>query len=94
MPYINDKNFDTLMPEDARDEFWRRVKFALRSYFRESETLADKFRESIEAASIFEQLLIYHRDPLGIAADLADARDTLPSYVDDFRQRFSDSLVP
>ena len=94
MPYVNESNFDSVLTPDVRNEYWRRVKFALRTYFREPEELSDRFRGSIEAASIPEQLLVYHKDPLTTAADLASVREVLPKHVEDYGKRFSDQIAP
>jgi hypothetical protein len=95
MAYVNDSNFDVAFPIGMRDEYWRRVKFALRHYFSEDEGLADVLRASIEAATISEQLLLYHDDPLSVAADLADKQGPVnEQFARDFQQRFSDALLP
>ncbi len=94
MPNVNESNFDAVVTPGIRNEYWRRVKFALRAYFRESEDLADRFRRSVEAAPVPEQLLVYHLDPLSVAAELAGARDTIADHAEDYGKRFSDTLVP
>jgi hypothetical protein len=91
--YVNESNFDTAFPVPARDEYWRRVKFALRHYFNAGEALADRYRESVESASssIGEQLLVYHEDPFSLAADLADARATMEQHRKAYSLAFPDA---
>ena len=93
MTYVTDANFDTVFPQSARDEYWRRVKFALRHYFNEEETIADNLRQSIEAASVGEQLLLYHDDSLATASKLAD-RAIEQSVAEDFARHFNDDPIP
>jgi hypothetical protein len=91
--YVNDSNFDTAFPVPVRDEYWRRVKYALRHYFIVGEAVADRYRESVESGSIGEQLLVYHEDPFSLAADLADARATMDQHRDAYRQAFPDASL-
>ncbi len=90
MPAIDHQNFDAMMPPELRDEFWRRVKFALRHFYGSTGDLADEYRETIEKSSVLGQLLVYHMDPLHIAADLVDAPDGGAQFASAFRQRYPD----
>lgn len=95
MPYVNDSNFDIAFPQSSRDEYWRRVKFALRHYFNSDEQRADDLRRTIEDATIGEQLLLYHDDPLSVAADLAGVGSAVDEQVvRDFSRRFPETLAP
>ena len=90
MPAVNAQNFEAVLTPDMRDEFWRRVKFSLRHFFGETEDLADRYRDMVEAYPIGQQLLVYHDDPLKIAAELAGADATWQQHADDYRRRFPD----
>ena len=57
MPAVNAQNFEAVLTPDMRDEFWRRVKFSLRHFFGETEDLADRYRDMVEADPIGQQLL-------------------------------------
>ena len=91
MPYVDARNFDDLFPRSVRDEFWRRVKFSLARHFEAKDALADAYRQSIENVTIEEQLLVYHRSPLGIAADLAK-RDVTDEQLREYYKQFPDDL--
>jgi hypothetical protein len=93
--YVNESNFDTAFPVPARDEYWRRVKYALRHYFNTGEAVADRYREAVESASssVGEQLLVYHEDPFSLAADLADARATMDQHRNAYSQAFPNATL-
>ena len=91
MPYVDARNFDELFPRPVRDEFWRRVKYSLARHFEAKEVMADKYRRAIEGATIDEQLLVYHKSPLGIAADLA-GRDVTDDELRKYYEQFPDDL--
>jgi hypothetical protein len=93
MSYVNHTNFDRAFPPPMRDEFWKRVKYAMRTYFNADERVADRYRQAIEGGSIGEQLLVYHEDPFGLAADLAGARGTMNQHFDDYQRVFPDDLL-
>lgn len=92
MAIVSESNFDTAFPKSERDEYWRRVKFALRHLFQADEALADRFRHAVEDAPVGEQLLSYHETPLARAGHLAADIDGIGRHSDAYYDHFPDEL--
>jgi hypothetical protein len=67
------------LPEDFKQDYWMRVKRALREVFGKDPRQAERLRESVENASADTQTAFYHADPFDVAADLAGRRHALIS---------------
>ena len=93
MSYVNESNFDTVVPETMRDEFWTRVRGALRDVLNSDPRLADKYRKMIEKGTTREQILVYHDHPLNIAADLAGNRDVGEEQFGKYDELFPDEIA-
>lgn len=70
-----EKNFNKVYPQRAQARFWKRVKRTLSDVFATSPDVAEAYRHRVEAASVAERMLVYHEEPLKIAADLAGVKD-------------------
>jgi hypothetical protein len=68
---VTERNFDRVYPPEQRRRFWNRVERSLDEIFHTSATAADKYRREVETAPVPDQLLVYHEEPLKVAADLA-----------------------
>ena len=89
MTVVTEQNFDEVYPFPARDRFWAIVKRSLKDVFNHPAGAADELRRDFEAnAPISEQLLVYHDEPLNIAADLAGV-----THVNDAQQAAYQALV-
>jgi hypothetical protein len=72
MTAVNERNFSDVVTEGMRREFWARVKRTLRELYNVEPERADTYRRQVEdGASGLGQILVYHDEPLQIAADLA-----------------------
>src|SRR5687768_6055333 len=68
---VTERNFNRVFPRAQRQRFWTRVKRSLDEIFGVPRAAADKYRQEVEKAPVAEQLLVYHDEPLKVAADLA-----------------------
>jgi hypothetical protein len=68
---VTERNFNKVFPAEQRQRFWTRVERSLDEIFGVPRAAADKYRQEIEKAPVAEQLLVYHDEPLKVAADLA-----------------------
>jgi hypothetical protein len=67
------------------DRYWRMVRATLRGVFDAKTDLADLYQQQIAGAPVDEQLLVFHSEPLDVAAGLADA-DVTDEVVTRYRQ--------
>lgn len=56
--------------------YWTAVRETLRHLYDADPRLADHYRRRLEDAEPQERLLVYHNEPLDVAADLAGRRVT------------------
>jgi hypothetical protein len=89
---VTEKNFDTLMTPGMRNEYWRRVAWALSNIFGADPDLADEARALLEEAPLGEKILAYHSDPLEVAADLAQSQVTT-EHIQRYGDQYPD-LIP
>lgn len=61
------------------DRYWALVRETLGTVFNEEPGLADDLRRDMDTAPVAEQLLLYHNEPLDVAADLAGRREIDPN---------------
>ncbi len=94
MSYVNESNFDTVVPKSMRDEFWARVRGTLRDVFNADPRLGDKYRKMIEKGTLREQIMVYHDHPLNIAADLAGHKDVRDEQFKKFDELYPDEIAP
>jgi hypothetical protein len=86
MNVVTERNFDQVYSQDVRDAYWEQVARSLERVFGQNRTLADTYRQEIERAPLSEQILVYHQEPLEVAADLAGVDEITPDqqqiYID------------
>ncbi len=97
--------FDSAVPSDAfrksETRYWDMVGEALdRVFAQDNADLANEYharlnayRRSLENASTMELLLVYHAEPLDVAADLAGESIT-SNRVDRYRQAVTSASAP
>jgi len=71
MNVVTERNFDQVYPRKIRDVFWEKVERALEEIFGKPRSLAASHRADVETAPRSEQILVYHQEPIELAADLA-----------------------
>lgn len=71
MNVVTERNFDEVYPRKVRDIFWEKVERTLVEIFGKARELAASHRADIETAPQPEQILVYHQEPIELAADLA-----------------------
>ena len=94
MTYVNESNFDAVVPKTMRDEFWARVRGSLRDVFNADPRLADKYRKMIEQGTLREQIMVYHDHPLNIAADLAGQKNVGDEQFEKYDELYPDEIAP
>ncbi len=73
MNVVTERNFAEVYPREIRDVYWDKVRRSLKEIFGKSPALADALRRDVETAPQAEQILLYHQEPIILAADLAGA---------------------
>lgn len=71
MVVVTERNFDSLVSPDMREEYWYRVRRALADVIGVPSGLADGFREATEKLQGDALIWAFRDDPLQVAADLA-----------------------
>jgi hypothetical protein len=71
MNVVTERNFDEVYPREVRDAYWDKVERCLERVFGKSRALADAYRRNLDGAPYSEQILVYHQEPIELAADLA-----------------------
>lgn len=72
---VNENNFDAVYPQHVREKFWRQVEQTMERVFEKSSEPLAGFREATEEAPIGERILVFHDEPLKIAADLLEIEE-------------------
>ena len=67
------------LPEDFKEDYWKRVKRTLREVFGKDPGQAERLREHVKNAPADTQTAFYHADPFDVAADLAGRRGAVIS---------------
>ena len=70
MPAISDMTFMSLATPELRQEFWRRVKYAVEQIYNGDPAVVDAYRRQVDDATAAEQMLVYREEPLQVASDL------------------------
>ena len=78
MNVVTERNFDQVYSRDVRDTYWEQVARSLERVFGQNRALADTYRQEIERAPTSEQILVYHQEPIEVAADLAGVTEITP----------------
>jgi hypothetical protein len=78
MNVVTERNFDQVYTRDVRDAYWEQVARSLERVFGQNRALADTYRQEIERAPTSEQILVYHQEPIEVAADLAGVTQITP----------------
>lgn len=92
MVVVTERNFDDVVTPSMRGEFWRRVERALVEIFGKSADLLDAYRLRSEGARGLGQILVFHDEPLQIAADLAG--DVITDQHIDAYERMFPKIIP
>jgi hypothetical protein len=83
---VTERNFDRVFPASKRERFWERVERAMDEVFAAPAGPAKTYRRAVESAPVEEQLLVYHDEPLKIAADLAGVPTISEDHLEKYRQ--------
>ena len=72
---VTEQNFARVYPEEIRRQYWDLVERSMTEVFGTSPQCAAQrvgdYRELINVAPPAEQILVYHQEPINVAADLA-----------------------
>jgi hypothetical protein len=82
---VTERNFGQVYSRDVRDAYWERVARSLERVFGQNRSLADSYRKEIERAPPAEQILVYHQEPIEVAADLAGIAEITPDQQQIYR---------
>jgi hypothetical protein len=83
---VTERNFNEVFPPEQRQRFWDRVKRSLDEVFETSSVTADLYRQEVEDAPVGEQILVYHDEPLKVAADLARVQTVSGAQLEKYRE--------
>jgi hypothetical protein len=85
MDVATEQNFDRVYPHAARDRFWGLVERSLTDVFNVSADAAEKYRRLVENRPVGERMLVYHQEPLNVAADLAGVAEVTEDHLHIYR---------
>ncbi len=88
---VTERNFDRVFPPEKRRKFWERVERALDEVFQTPTGAAQTYRKAVEKAPIEEQLLVYHDEPLKVAADLIGEHSISEDQLKKYRELIESS---
>lgn len=71
MNVVTERNFEQVYSREIRDAYWERVARSLERVFGRTRDLAEDYRRKVDSAPASEQILVYHQEPIELAADLA-----------------------
>ena len=73
MNVVTVRNFREVYPEEVRERYWETVERSLEKVFGRPPEAARRYRELVETdeTPCAEQILVYHQEPITVAADLA-----------------------
>jgi hypothetical protein len=94
MIVVTERNFDQVYSRDIRDAYWERVARSLERVFGKNRNLAEDYRRQVEDAAPAEQMLVYHQEPLEVAADLAGVREITTEQQQTYLQIAEDTEPP
>ena len=80
MNVVTERNIDHVYSRDVRDTYWEQVARSMERVFGKNRALADTYRQEIERAPASEQILVYHQEPIEVAADLAGIIEITPDH--------------
>ena len=83
---VTERNFDKVFSREKRQRFWDRVKRSLDEVSHSPPAAADRYRKEVEAAPVREQLLVYHDEPLKVAAELAGIKRVSERHLKKYRE--------
>jgi hypothetical protein len=78
MNVVTERNFDQVYSRAVRDLYWEKVERSLEQIFQKPRSLAQAHRKDVERAPSSEQIMVYHQEPIELAADLAGASEITP----------------
>jgi hypothetical protein len=79
MNVVTERNFSEMYPREIREAYWDNVRRSLVQIFGAPGSLADAYWTRIETAPASEQLMVYHQEPIDVAADLAGVSEISPA---------------
>jgi hypothetical protein len=91
---VTERNFDQVYSRDIRDAYWERVARSLERVFGQNRSLADTYRREIDRAPPSEQILVYHQEPIEVAADLAGIAEITPDQQQIYLEIAGDTEPP
>jgi hypothetical protein len=94
MNVVTERNFDQVYSREIRDAYWERVARSLERVFGRNPDMAEDYRRKIEHAAPAEQMLVYHQEPLEVAADLAGIREISAEQQQTYLQIAEDTESP
>ena len=94
MNVVTERNFDQVYSPEIREAYWRRVTRSLEQIFGQPRALADTYRRQIEAAPVSEQILVYHQEPLDLAAELGGVTEITPEQQQAYMDISEDTEPP
>jgi hypothetical protein len=94
MNVVTERNFDQVYSRDVREAYWERVARSLEQVFGQNRSLADTYRKEIDRAPTSEQILVYHQEPIEVAADLAGIAEITPDQQQIYMEIASDTEPP
>jgi hypothetical protein len=88
MNVITEQNFGDVYPEEVRERYWRTVERSLKEIFGESPDAARRYRQLVDndETPVAEQILVYHQEPLNVAADLAGIKEVTVFHQEKYRE--------
>ncbi len=78
MNVVTERNFDQVYSRAVRNSYWERVGRSLEQIFGKPRSLAHAHRKVVESAPSSEQIMVYHQEPIELAADLAGVSEITP----------------
>jgi hypothetical protein len=81
MDSVTERNFRAAYPQSVRDAFWQLVEHSLQAIFQKERELARRYRQIVEASPVGEQMNVYHREPINVAADLSEVGEVTREHM-------------
>ncbi|MGA8381888.1 MAG: hypothetical protein WB710_12260, partial [Stellaceae bacterium] len=70
--------FEQAYPREIREAYWEKVQRSLEQIFHRPGSLAQVHRRDVAGAPLSEQIMVYHQEPIEVAADLAGVSEITP----------------
>jgi hypothetical protein len=89
MATLDPKNPSDSYQKAAEDRYWKIVREIIKEIFNSDVSLVDQYLRDLQEATPDERALVYHAEPLDVAADLVGTRPTR-EHVDLYRKMIYD----